>query len=912
VADQAGVPSNFADVLINTDDQANLTDLNIAVESDSYLNVDVDSAPGGGTPAAFQNLNLSGAGGLVLRELFGQGETDFVTMVDATGLEGFLDLDLSDNDQNIDFDGGNGDTTLVTGDGDSDILTGAGDDAILVGSGDNTINTGAGNDIVDSGFPGVAGDNVIDTGEGDDLVYLDFGGDQTVSLGAGDDTVVAGDELDDLDAIEAGDGIDTLVVNVDHAEAFTANGDVDAVVNGFEVLGLEGTVAAGDSFTVNLDNIDDIDHVITDGTDAGFGSQNEIQTIDFNATGSQDGYVQISVLGQSIDVKVDANLNQFQVAAAVANAVQVAIGANQLPAGLIGAVQNGDNVDFEFDSALGNIGTSVSATDLTDTASLSTFSITPGTDSELEVATIDVISAAAATDDELQIEAMDPTVAFGDQFVDINGGSSIDEIGQQIVTQVNNNPNNLYTAAFNAVSNQVTFTAKQPGNLTDISVFDNGSGAPAPNTPVISGATVTNQGVSAAAETQVFTLLVNGSTAGTYGPDGGYLEFGNFAIEVPAGTDQDDLGALIVANKADIIAEDPTIDDIDYDTATGRLTVSYTTAAGNVSNAAFTNLFDGVANTTANPAGATTVQNGDTGTAAGNLTLNYVAAGGTLELADANLGTTNVVIDGAAAGANDDFNIVLATSADHTGVVDVTGVEALTVETQADGVASDLGLVANDVETLVVTGMAGVDFIDDFANLTSVDASALAIETDEEGVSVTTNAMDDATLTGSAGEDVFFSGSGDDVITGGTGNDEIHGRGGDDMIMGGEGDDALWGNAGADVLTGGAGNDTFHFTAVTDSQGTTVDTITDFVSGEDKLDFSAIAIGTGAYTGAANGYGAVLTSLVGDNTNSQAVLDTSTSTLYVDVNGDGNLDNQDMAIDLTGVAALDNNTDFTF
>lgn len=402
--------------------------------------------------------------------------------------------------------------------------------------------------------------------------------------------------------------------------------------------------------------------------------------------------------------------------------------------------------------------------------------------------------------------------------------------------------------------------------------------------------------------------MINGSAVGTYAADG-YLEFGNFVIEVPEGTTVDELGALIVANKGSITAEDPNIDDIDYDTATGELTIAYTTAAGNVSNTVFTNLFDGNANSTANPGSTGTVVNGDTGTAAGNLTLNYVAAGGTLELGGANLGTTNVVIDGAAAGTNDDFNIVLATSANHTGVVDVTGVETLMVETQALA-ASDLGLIADDTENLVVTGTAGVDFIDNFANLTSVDASALAIAAGDEGVSVTTDATGNATLTGSAGEDVFFSGSGDDVIMGGTGNDEIHGRGGDDTIMGGEGDDELWGNAGTDVLTGGAGNDTFHYTAVSDSQGVTVDTITDFMSGEDTIDFSAIAVGAGSYTGEANGYGAVLTSL--QNTgDSQAVLDTSTNTLYLDVDGNGILDNQDMAIDLAGVTDLDN-TDFAW
>ncbi|MEP2185867.1 calcium-binding protein, partial [Roseibium sp.] len=569
------------------------------------------------------------------------------------------------------------------------------------------------------------------------------------------------------------------------------------------------------------------------------------------------------------------------------------------PAGLIGAVVSGDNVNFEFDSALGDIGNSVSVTEVTDTASLANLAATEGTSAVLQQQSITVTSNAGWLLGDATVNFTN-MLSGGSLNVTIGGGSSLDEGGQAIADAINAAPTSLYNATYNANTNSVSITAKAAGPLTAVNDNFGGlivSAAPAP------------AGVTPLPETQVFDLLVNGSAVGTYAADG-YLEFGNFVIEVPAGTTVDELGALIVANKASIVAEDMNIADIDYNTATGELTVAYTTAAGDVSNTVFTNLFDGNANSTANPGSTGTVQNGDTGTAAGNLTLNYTAAGGTLELGGANLGTTNVVIDGAAAGTNDDFNIVLATSADHTGVVDVTGVETLTVETQA-AAASDLGLVANDAETLVVTGTAGVDFIDDFANLTSVDASALVIETDDEGVSVTTNTADDATLTGSAGEDVFFSGSGDDVIMGGTGDDEIHGRGGDDMIMGGEGDDNLWGNAGTDELTGGAGDDTFHYTAVSDSQGVTVDTITDFMSGEDTIDFSAISTGVGSsYTGEANGYGAVLTSL--QNTgDSQAVLDTSTNTLYLDVDGNGVLDSQDMAIDLAGVTALDD-TDFAW
>ena len=56
------------------------------------------------------------------------------------------------------------------------------------------------------------------------------------------------------------------------------------------------------------------------------------------------------------------------------------------------------------------------------------------------------------------------------------------------------------------------------------------------------------------------------------------------------------------------------------------------------------------------------------------------------------------------------------------------------------------------------------------------------------------------------------------------------------------------------------------------------------------------------YSGGANGYGAVLTALNG--TVYQGVLDTSTSTLYIDTNGDKALTSADIAIQLTGVTSL--------
>ena len=149
-----------------------------------------------------------------------------------------------------------------------------------------------------------------------------------------------------------------------------------------------------------------------------------------------------------------------------------------------------------------------------------------------------------------------------------------------------------------------------------------------------------------------------------------------------------------------------------------------------------------------------------------------------------------------------------------------------------------------------------------------------------------------------------------DVITGGLGNDTLSGLAGKDTLNGDAGNDTLNGGTGLDTLTGGAGVDTFAYTAAADSQGTTVDVITDFTGGVDGDILSFTGVATGVYVGTANGYGAVLTSLaVGAN---NAVLDSTTSILYVDVNADGQLDNADYAIQLTGVSGLTDAANFVW
>jgi|DEB19_MinimDraft_3_1074340.scaffolds.fasta_scaffold04659_2 Ca2+-binding RTX toxin-like protein len=105
------------------------------------------------------------------------------------------------------------------------------------------------------------------------------------------------------------------------------------------------------------------------------------------------------------------------------------------------------------------------------------------------------------------------------------------------------------------------------------------------------------------------------------------------------------------------------------------------------------------------------------------------------------------------------------------------------------------------------------------------------------------------TTHGLGGDDIIFGGQGNDTLYGDEGNDILHGGTGDDILIGGDGDDVLIGTWGADTLTGGAGADTFKiddgfWVPLNDGWNWSPnrdgerDTITDFESGVDKVDFS--------------------------------------------------------------------------
>ena len=104
-------------------------------------------------------------------------------------------------------------------------------------------------------------------------------------------------------------------------------------------------------------------------------------------------------------------------------------------------------------------------------------------------------------------------------------------------------------------------------------------------------------------------------------------------------------------------------------------------------------------------------------------------------------------------------------------------------------------------------------------------------------------------LDGGRNADTLDGGAGDDILIGGIGNDILNGGENNDSLDGGGNDDTLYGGAGKDVMSGGGGKDTFVFRNVSESTSAARDTITDFTSGLDKMDLSAIDANTNINAG---------------------------------------------------------------
>lgn len=240
--------------------------------------------------------------------------------------------------------------------------------------------------------------------------------------------------------------------------------------------------------------------------------------------------------------------------------------------------------------------------------------------------------------------------------------------------------------------------------------------------------------------------------------------------------------------------------------------------------------------------------------------------------------TTTLKTNGTADVANYVFNKVGA--ADNLGTVSAAEFETINITTGDDATVLGVGqltianLTATAATTLNISGSAALTIgnVNDpaVAVLSKIDASTATGKLNLSGIN-----------TASTGAAILL-GSGDDVYNVATSD-------------------------GADTITLGAGKDTIVYSALAQSDRD-MDTITDFVSGTDIVDVRALMGGVGTasstqFAGTRATFSQAQGALTGGG-QQDAVFDASEGILWVDVNGDGTLDNNDFRVKLGGVTSI--------
>ena len=145
------------------------------------------------------------------------------------------------------------------------------------------------------------------------------------------------------------------------------------------------------------------------------------------------------------------------------------------------------------------------------------------------------------------------------------------------------------------------------------------------------------------------------------------------------------------------------------------------------------------------------------------------------------------------------------------------------------------------------------------------------------------------TLTGNAAANSLVGGNGVDTLVGGAGDDALDGGAGNDVLTGGDGNDVLIGGLGNDNLTGNAGSDLFVFNTAPNTSNNK-DTITDFLSVTDKLQFSkAVFAGLGTQEGGLNAgqFWSSASATSAHDADDRLLYNTTSGGVYYDADGQG-------------------------
>jgi hypothetical protein len=194
------------------------------------------------------------------------------------------------------------------------------------------------------------------------------------------------------------------------------------------------------------------------------------------------------------------------------------------------------------------------------------------------------------------------------------------------------------------------------------------------------------------------------------------------------------------------------------------------------------------------------------------------------------------------------------------------------------------------------TGTAGTDEVR-FAATRTATLTLFSGDTGIEQVVIGTGTAAVAVSTGTAALNVDASAvanglkmvgnAGANILTGTGFDDTLDGGSGADTLNAGAGNDVLMGRLGLDVLTGGSGADAFVFNTAGGTSNR--DTITDFLSGTDTLQFSKAVFTAFAGTGviAPEQFWSAPGAVAGHDADDRIVYDTTSGIVYYDADGNG-------------------------
>jgi Ca2+-binding RTX toxin-like protein len=196
-------------------------------------------------------------------------------------------------------------------------------------------------------------------------------------------------------------------------------------------------------------------------------------------------------------------------------------------------------------------------------------------------------------------------------------------------------------------------------------------------------------------------------------------------------------------------------------------------------------------------------------------------------------------------GADNDL-LILGSNSIGSGIAGGTGIDTLRV-TASTALAMLSGIEALELLGGATLSLTGSLFTNGFAaglTVSGLGTIVVGLAANEiftaSSISMVVGSAIGITINGNTGTEVIkvaFNGF-SYTIDGGSGSDQIRGGNLGDVIFGSDGNDKLIGVGGADIVTGGAGADQFRYLFTADcGTGAGADLITDFVTGQDKLDF---------------------------------------------------------------------------